>query len=232
MKFHYLQHVPFEGLGRIESWIQSKGYVVSATGLYQQEPLPHSLDWLIVLGRPMNIYEDAQYPWLVQEKRLIEQAIQHNKVVVGICLGAQLIADVLGAKVFQNPHKEMGWFPITLTPEIQSHAFFQGLPRQQTVFHWHGDTFDLPSGTVRIAQSQACANQGFLQGSTVLALQFHLESTPESIQSLIHHCAPELVKGSYIQSPSEMLSQPQSFPQLHQTLFHLFDKLFQVDSVP
>jgi len=211
MKLHYLQHVPFEGLGSIATWAQKHHHTLSVTRLYLGESLPpiQTIDGLIVMGGPMNIDQEDQYPWLVQEKQFIEQAIQTNKMVLGICLGAQLIAQVLGAKVYPGRAKEIGWFPLQKVDTDS--PIFAGIPSDLRVFHWHGDTFDIPAGASRLASSEACQNQAFIYGDRVLGLQFHLESTPASVQALIDQCADELVEGKYIQTPGEMLNDPQQF---------------------
>lgn len=117
MRIHYLQHVPFEGLASIEQWATTKDYILSATKFYNGDTLPSvdHLDWVIVMGGPMNIYENDKYPWLTWEKHFIEEAIKKNKIVIGICLGSQLIADVLGSKVYKGQEKEIGWYPIQVT---------------------------------------------------------------------------------------------------------------------
>jgi GMP synthase (glutamine-hydrolysing) len=227
MKIHYLQHVPFEGLASIEHWAKSKGHALSSTQFYKDEPLPNveDIDWLVVMGGPMNIYEDNKYPWLTQEKRFIKQAIENEKIILGICLGSQLIADVLGAKVFPNPDKEIGWFPIELTSEAQSSQVFNVLPNSFTAFHWHGDTFDLPKGATRMAKSKACQNQAFIYGERVVGLQFHLESTPESVQAMIENCADEIIEGKYIQKPDEMRSHQDNFRKINEAMHTLLDRL-------
>ncbi|HEY0602415.1 MAG TPA: type 1 glutamine amidotransferase [Herpetosiphonaceae bacterium] len=220
MNIHYIQHVPFEGIGSIGRWCQQHGHVLSNTRVYRDEPLPDlaAVDCLVSLGGPMNVYEHDRYPWLALEKRLVEQAIQAGKPVLGICLGAQLVADVLGARVFGNPYKEIGWFPVELTAAGRSNPIFSGWPEQLPVFHWHGDTFSLPAGALRIARSEGCPNQGFLYGDHVVALQFHLEATPESVQMLIEHCADELTEGPYIQTRDAIFSQQEHFAQINQAM--------------
>ncbi len=227
MKIHYLQHVAFEGLASIEPWAKSKGHSLSATRFYNNEPLPNveDIDWLIIMGGPMNIYEESKYPWLAQEKRFIEQAIENEKIILGICLGSQLIADALGAKVFPNQDKEIGWFPIELTSEEQTPQVFNFLPNQFTVFHWHGDTFDLPDGATRIAKSEGCENQAFAYGERVIGLQFHLESTKGSVQKILENCSDEIVEGRYIQKPDEMLSQEDNFRQINEAMHGILDRL-------
>ncbi|WP_427162508.1 type 1 glutamine amidotransferase [Aliinostoc sp. HNIBRCY26] len=227
MKIHYLQHVPFETPASIENWASKHKHSLLATRFYAQDSLPpiEDFDWLVVMGGPMNIYEDEQYPWLTQEKRFIEQAIAANKTVIGICLGSQLIADVLGSKVYPGEYKEIGWFPIELTEAAQDSSIFGDLPQKFTVFHWHGDTFDLPSGATRLAYSAACQNQAFIYDEKVLGLQFHLESTPESVSQIIDNCGDELVDGKYIQQASEMLATADNFTQINTVMFSILDKL-------
>jgi GMP synthase-like glutamine amidotransferase len=125
MRMHYLQHVPFEDMANIEGWAQDRGYDISRTLLYEDEPLPDmdKFDWVVVMGGPMNIYEHDKYPWLAREKGFIKAAIQGGKIFLGICLGAQLIADVLGGKVRKNSHKEIGWHKVSLAPEASRSKF-------------------------------------------------------------------------------------------------------------
>lgn len=227
MKIHYLQHVPFEGLGNIETWAKLQGHVLSSTHFYQDESLPNleEFDFLVVMGGPMNIYEENKYPWLVNEKKFIEQAIKYDKIVLGICLGSQLIADVLGAKVFPNPEPEIGWFPIELTTEAQTSNVFNVLPKQLTVFHWHGDTFELPQGATRMASSAGCKNQAFIYGKKAIGLQCHLEATKSSVQKLIEHGADELGEGKYIQKPYEMLAGQDNFQKINDAMHRLLNRL-------
>ncbi|MGC1394924.1 MAG: type 1 glutamine amidotransferase [Coleofasciculaceae cyanobacterium] len=227
MKIHYLQHVHFEGLANIENWANLHNHTLSSTQLYRDESLPslEKSDFLIVMGGPMNIYEEDKYPWLINEKKFIEQAIKHDKIVLGICLGSQLIADVLGAKVFPNPEPEIGWFPIQLTAAAQSSNIFKELPKQLTVFHWHGDTFELPQGATLMASSTGCQNQAFIYGEKVIGLQCHLESTKSSVQKLIEHGADELVEGKYIQKSKEMLSQEDNFQKINDAMHKLLNRL-------
>lgn len=206
MRIHYLQHVQFENLGNIENWIIKKGYKLSKTSLYNNEKLPDikSFDLLIVMGGPMNVYEENEYPWLKLEKEFIKQSIEEDKAVLGICLGAQLIANVLGSKIYKNEYKEIGWFPICLTDKALESPLFKNLNETFDVFHWHGDTFELPENSVRIAASEACINQGFIYNERVIGLQFHLESSMESIENLIKHCNNEIVSSKYIHLPKDM----------------------------
>lgn len=213
IRIHYLQHVPFEGLGYIESWAFSRGHAVSSTRLYAGDPFPsiEAFDWLIVMGGPMNVDEEDRYPWLVAEKRFIDKAIDRGITVLGICLGAQLIAVTAGARVYANPHKEIGWFPVHLSPDGKNSSLQGILPPAFLPFHWHGDTFEIPRGATWLAMSNGCRNQAFSLGNRVLALQFHLESTADSVGKLITHCGEDMVPGPAIQQPEAMLAAGENF---------------------
>lgn len=227
MRIHYFQHVPFEGLGSIADWIRRKKHALSGTRFFSNEKLPEidPIDWLIVMGGPMGIYDIDPYPWLNAERKFIETAISRGKVVLGICLGAQLVADALGAKIYQNRHKEIGWFPVTFFPQEDPSGFFDVFPEKLSVFHWHGDTFDLPPGASLIASSDACVNQAFTFNDQVFAFQFHLESTEESVRELIRHCGDEIKIGPYIQSSGEMLSEKSRFQDINKLMDSILESI-------
>jgi GMP synthase-like glutamine amidotransferase len=231
MKVHYLQHVPFEGIGSIEAWLITRGAQASATRFYESAQLPHpdDFDWLIVMGGPMSVNDEQHYPWLIAEKRLIREAIARHKVVLGICLGAQLIANALGARVYPNPEPEIGWFPIERVATAKAHPCATLFPARCKVFHWHGETFDLPPGAVHLAQSTACTHQAFLLGQRVLGLQFHLETTPASVQALVDHCGAELPSGRYVQSAQEMLATAEHFARINRLMADILGYLECVD---
>ena len=232
MRIHYLQHVPFEGLGSIEPSLAEKGSILSSTRLYADPAFPEtqSFDGLIVMGGPMGIYDEDGYPWLTDEKSFIGEAIESGKWVLGICLGAQLIANVLGAKVYKNRYKEIGWFDIAITPEMGSTILHGSIPSPLKVFHWHGDTFDLPTGAVNIASSEACRHQGFILDNRILALQFHLETTPESARALIKNSRDELDNSKYVQSEKEMLARPARFEHINKVMKKVLERLMEKES--
>ena len=227
MRIHHLQHVPFEGLGSIEPVLINKGHRLTSTQLYADQPLPsiHDIDWLIVMGGPMGIYDDEAYPWLTAEKQFIKSAISSGKLVLGICLGAQLIADALGAKVYKNKYREIGWFEINRSRHAQDTILSTAIPEQAEVFHWHGDTFNIPNGAKLLAESAACKNQGFILEDRIVAFQFHLETTPESAKALIENCRDELDGSQYVQSEHEIMSDIKKFSNINQIMFSVLEAL-------
>jgi len=229
MKIHYIQHVEFETPANILKWANEKGHEITGTHLYKGENLPDldQFDFLVVMGGPMGIYDEEEYPWLKKEKEFIKKAIENDKLVLGICLGAQLIADVLGAKVYKNKEKEIGWFPVELTEKAKNSKIFNDFPEQFTAFHWHGDTFDIPKGAIHTVRSEACENQAFeYNDGKVVALQFHLEVDKKAVERLIENSQEELKeKGKYIQSPDEMLKNNEYFEEIEKLLFEMLDNL-------
>ena len=225
MKIHCLAHVPFEDAANIGRWAQDRGHTLNYTHFFRSEilPDPDSFDMLAIMGGLMNIYEHDAYPWLISEKEFIKKAIDAGKKVIGVCLGGQLIADVLGGKVTQNPQKEIGWHSITLTEAGSNCAVFSGMPREMEVFQWHGDTFSIPPGAVHLATNQTCPNQAFLYDSHVLGLQFHLEYSQESIEKMLVHCANELVDGPAINDPETIRGGYDKIPQTTNWLYTIMD---------
>jgi len=222
MNAHYFQHVPFEDLGSIRSWLLAAGYAITRTPFFESAtlPRPDQIDLLVVLGGPMSVNDEGRYPWLAVEKKFIRDLITSGKPVLGICLGAQLIACALGAKVYPNAVKEIGWFPVYGVSSGDTSIFH--FPKSVQTFHWHGETFDLPDGAARLAKSNACDNQAFQLGRSVIGLQFHLETTPESAHNLVTHCRDEIHPAPSIQTETEILSAE---PERYQTINHLMDEV-------
>lgn len=227
MRIHSLQHVPFENLANIQSWAENKKHEVSSTKLYQNDAFPsiENINLLIILGGPMNIYEEEKYSWLRNEKKFIENALAENKFVLGICLGAQLLADVLGGKVRKNEFTEIGWHTVKKTPEAGESVFLNSFPSTFTAFHWHGDTFDIPPGALRLADSEACRNQAFEYNGRALGLQFHIESSEQSIANLILSCQNDLTDGKFIQHSSEMIYKPALLHEIYGYLNAVLDAI-------
>jgi len=228
MRAHYLQHVPFEGLGSIDPWLRNTGYEITSTLFFESSELPkHSeIDFLIVMGGPMSVNDDNQFPWLVLEKKFIRNVIESGKPVLGICLGAQLIASAMGAQVFPNPVKEIGWFPVEAVSS-NSNSVFE-FPPSIEVFHWHGETFSLPTGAICISRSKGCENQAFQIGVSVIGLQFHLETTPKSAREIVCNCRDELIPSQYVQTEEEILSaKPESYNLINQLMSNILSFLEQ-----
>lgn len=205
MRAHYLQHAPFETLGGIESWLRDKGYGITSTHIYDGDLLPllDEIDLLIIMGGPMSVNDEAAYPWLVKEKAFIRSVIDEGIPVLGVCLGAQLIANAMGAAVYPNGQREIGWYPIQALPLNNPDLF--ALPDRATVLHWHGETFDLPEHAVPLARSASCANQAFQLGDRVIGLQFHLEATRRVLTDFVEACADDLRPAEFVQSAHEIL---------------------------
>lgn len=217
MRIHSFQHVPFEGLGSLAGEFESRRWPVTTTHWYRGERAPalEQFDWLVVMGGPMNIDEETQYPWLTAEKQVIRTAIDAGKTVIGICLGAQLIAAALGARVLPGEHREIGWFDLTRAPGAEQSPLAGLLPERFPAFHWHGDRLELPEGARLIASSEACRNQIFSVGERVLGFQCHLETTPESARALIEHCTDELDGSRYVQSREAIMAEPERFAAIN-----------------
>ena len=183
------------------------------------------IDALVIMGGPMGIYDYTENPWLRDEKSFIKQAIEAEKPVLGICLGAQLLADVLGAHVYDNGHREMGWYPVKVVrTEENKPEFLRGLPEEITVFNWHSRTFDLPAGAVHLFRSEGCKNQGFIFNGRVVALQFHPEVHKERVESMIGRFGGELGNGPFIQRKEEMLGQKEYLASTKEFMFTVLDR--------
>jgi GMP synthase (glutamine-hydrolysing) len=180
-----VRHVPFEHLGRIAPALHRAGISYEYFDLFAGAAPPEAATSpaLILMGGPMSANDDQEY--LRAELGLIEAAVRAGRPVLGICLGAQLIAKALGARVFRNPVKEIGWFPLHFTEAAAGDPLLAGLRNPSTVLQWHGETFDLPAGTTHLASSDRCRNQAFRHGSQVYGFQFHLETTPDMIADWI-----------------------------------------------
>jgi len=227
LSIHTFMHVPFEGLGCMEQWIKGNNHSPGYTRFYENYRLPEmeTIDWLIVMGGPMSVNDEAIYPWLAEEKTFIRKAIEVGKTVIGICLGSQLIAEVLGSKVYPNNQKEIGWYNVSLSDAASQLPLFTGFEKQFQVFHWHGDTYDIPKGSKHLISSAACTNQAFLYNSNVLGLQFHLEVTGQSLQSMVDHEREELVVNNFIQSAEAILGETSYIDDNNRKMFQLLDYL-------
>jgi GMP synthase-like glutamine amidotransferase len=202
MRVHFIQHVEFEEPAELENWIINKGYKVTKSKMHNKDLFPNitDFDMLIVMGGPMGVNDLVKYPWLIREKEFIRRTITEKKIVVGICLGAQLIADVLNAKVYKNRYKEIGWFPVKKSRLLGKESIFSDFEKETNVFHWHGDTFDIPKGGKRIFSSSGCKNQAFQYGDKVFGFQFHFEVNEKSIMQLVENASSDITDDKFVQT--------------------------------
>lgn len=230
MRVHWIQHVAFEGLGRLRPLLASRSSSISATRAWEDAnfPDPHELDLLVVMGGPLSVHDTQEHHWLVAEKQFLADTLRTRTRVLGICLGAQLLAEALGATVTANSSKEIGWFPIQSVEGRAVEPLGATLARSREVFHWHGESFSLPEEATALARSAGCPQQAFRWGTRVLGLQFHLEMTPEGAEQLIEKCPEDLqAEGPWVQSPAEILSRPDRFAHAHEVLEELLDQFLE-----
>jgi len=204
LRVRILEHAPYEGIGSIEHWLAWRNARVDITRFHApgwELPAPADVDLVIAMGGPMSVNDETAYPWLAAEKTFLREAVERGVAVVGICLGAQLIASALGARVGIAEQPEIGWFDIHATPVTTGCFRF---PSRVPVLHWHSETCDLPPGAILLADSPACENQAFQIGARVLGLQFHLEATPGSLEAMLAHEGEELGEGPCIQTEREL----------------------------
>jgi GMP synthase-like glutamine amidotransferase len=190
-------HVPFEGPGEIAPLLKDRGFLLRTLPVWETEvfPNPEDVSFVVLMGGPMSVNDTEVHPWLVQEIDWLRQVLHCGIPVLGVCLGAQLMAVALGGEVRRNPHREIGWWPIEAVDESGASL---------TVLHWHGETFTLPEGSVWMEKSQACAHQSFRWGRNAIALQYHIESTESSLARLMDHCRSELIPGTFVQQESRI----------------------------
>lgn len=206
MRAHIFQHLPFEGPGSIRPWLINAGFEITYTHFYKSDEIPQvkDIDFLLIMGGSMSVNDEEKLPWLVKEKQFIRDFIATGKPVLGICLGSQMIASALGAKVYRNKYKEIGWFPVQglLSPGTSNFQF----PISFSPLHWHGETFDLPAGAEQLARSEATENQAFQVGKNVIAIQFHPEASQEILDDFVFQFKKELVPAKFIQSEEKILN--------------------------
>jgi GMP synthase-like glutamine amidotransferase len=227
MRIHTIEHVPFEGPAALEIWALERGHSLARTPMYREEPPPSldAIDLLAVMGGPMSVHDERDHPWLIKEKAFLREAVQRGKRILGVCLGAQLLSEVLGGAVDRNPEPEIGWLPVELTAEGSASPLFAGLPATFGAFHWHGETFSIPPGGARLAKSQGCANQAFAYGEGILGLQFHLETTPRSMELLIENCSDEIVDAPFVQNAERMRALVEEHRRIRPLMNLLLDNL-------
>lgn len=213
----------------ISAYIRDLGGRLTRHRQYQQQSLPLShddYDVLVAMGGPMGVHDAGEYAWIDDELRFIREAVDRGKHILGVCLGAQMIAKALGAEVWKHSCMEIGWFPVLFEDTFLKTPSGQGLARQMDVLHWHGDTFAIPPGALRVAGSKACANQGFLYDGRVLGLQFHLEMGAKEVDVMAEHFKDELVPGKFVQDGEEIRARTaECAAPARQALYAILDGL-------
>lgn len=213
-----LRHVPHETLGTLSDRFTEVGLEYRYVDLFGPLPAAPDLDvpGLVVLGGPMNVDETDKYPHLAAEVDWIRAALERELPILGICLGSQLLAKALGARVYANGVKEIGWYDLELTPAAASDPLFAGCRSPLKVFQWHGDTFDLPPGAVHLAESPACRHQAYRFGACAWGLQFHIEVTRDMVHEWLdepgNRC--ELAGLSYIDAQAIRAALAEQMPQM------------------
>ncbi|MEW6186387.1 MAG: gamma-glutamyl-gamma-aminobutyrate hydrolase family protein [Thermodesulfobacteriota bacterium] len=190
-----LMHNPTEGAGLFDTILKEKGWTREILPLFEGRSLPESTDefgLILVMGGPMSVNDEDRFPFLKQEILFIRQMIKLGKPVLGICLGAQLMAKSLGARVYPGPHKEIGWYFLNQTPSGKADPLFSLLDPCFLVFQWHGETFDLPNGGICLAGNQVFPQQAFRFGDRAYGLQFHFEVTEGMIKTWLKQWAGEI----------------------------------------
>jgi GMP synthase-like glutamine amidotransferase len=228
VRVHWLQHAPEDDLGCIAPWLAARGHTVTRSGLYEGKALPplSGFDALLVMGGAMNVDEESQHAWLVDEKVFLRSVLADSgKRVFGICLGAQLIAEQLGARVGRNRETEIGWFDVELTEAGRAFAPLSEWPLRMPFFHWHGDAFELPAGATRLAYSAACDQQAYsFDDGRVLCLQFHPEVTSASVRVWLEHPQTHPSPGPFVQNTATMRDDIGKFAAANRLLIDLLDR--------
>ncbi|MFI5133112.1 MAG: type 1 glutamine amidotransferase [Chitinophagales bacterium] len=230
MRVHFIQHVSFEHPGYLLEWAQDRQCSITFTKVFEKAffPSANDFDLLIIMGGPMGVYEEKKFSWLKKEKQFIKNAIEADKKVLGICLGSQLVAEALGAKVYPNKEKEIGWWPVKKISSENAASLTAAFPDEFITFHWHGDTFDLPKNSTRIFATDVCPNQGFLHGTRVAGLQFHPEVTTALVAAMVEHEKEELVVARFIQTEEEIKNETPNRVEQNKTFTNAFVNHFLV----
>jgi GMP synthase-like glutamine amidotransferase len=224
-----LQHVAFEGPGAIAEWAALRDMPLRIWRMDEHQYAPEDTEsdqLIVVLGGPMNVDDEAMHPWLCEEKQFLFRQLNRRARILGICLGAQIMAHLLGAEVRRQKEKEIGWFPVRWTSEAQAHPFFKGVGESSTVLHWHEQGFGLPPMAQRLASSEACPEQGFVWKNRVVGLQFHLEMGLDEARLLTDYAGDDLAAGGRFVQPREALLTSANVTASKALLFQLLDGFF------
>ncbi len=212
-----LRNVSIESPGTFGEFLKRNGFTIDDIDLSKGERCPATADGYdvtLIMGGPMNVYEEDKHPFLADELRLLQEAAKNGRKVIGFCLGCQMIARALGAKVTKNPVKEIGWMPVMLTDAGKREPLLAGLPETLTVFQWHGDTFAVPAGAAHLVKSEACVNQAFRHGN-MLALQYHPEVEEADVRGWSDEYLAELLRERGVRGKEQLVAETKrSFPRM------------------
>lgn len=228
-----IQHHESEGLGTLEPILNDVGISVRSVRTFAGEMVPDRLGdesaGLVVLGGSFGVYESEKYPFLRDEIRLIESALREDKSILGICLGSQLLASALGAKVYKSGQQEIGWHPVTLSKEAKADALWSSIENQFTAYHWHGDVFDLPAGAVSLASSSLTEHQAFCYADKFYGILFHPEATKEIITCMTRDFAEEAAEAGIAQEEILLNTEKHlpAFQTITNKLFNQWVKLIE-----
>jgi GMP synthase-like glutamine amidotransferase len=233
MHIHWFQHDDFEDMAQIETWAKAKGHSTSVTRFDLSPVFPEmqDIDWLIIMGGKMGAYEDAEYPWLTEEKKFIKGAIEKGKVVLGICLGAQLVAASLGARVYRNTEPETGFFPVYFNNEAQNDPVFRHFTSQLTVLHVHNDTFDIPMGARLMASSEATPHQAFRFKDKVIAFQFHFEVNTSCLPNFFRNIPSHQGANQWVQDRETILKSAYECDRNNLIFNKILDAIAEIEIV-
>lgn len=223
MRCHFILHADFEHPGVFLPWAKHKKMTVHLYRPYAGDDLPDvgPDEPVIVMGGPQSARQYEQYPYLVKEVEWIKKRIAHDHPFIGVCLGAQLIGESLGAKTEKSPEKEIGTFDLTLTAEGKRHPYLQHVPQTFPVFHWHNDMPGLPNGAEVLAESKGCPRQIIEFSPKILGFQCHFEITPPLAKELVMNAKADLAPSRFTQSEEQILQT--DFTQMNLWLFHILD---------
>ncbi len=229
MRIQLIEHDPQDfSRTNISFWAAEKGYPVNQTYVCNNEDLPSidGFDWLMVMGGSPHAWDEQKNPWLGEEKAFIREVLSQDKPFLGVCFGAQLLAEALGGRIFPNTYKEIGWHEVSVNPAGQASFLFQNLPPSFVSFHWHSDHFSLPQDCTRLADSDASENQAFVcNGRPFVGLQFHPEFTRDMIRHFACNLSFEWVPDVFVGDKDKVLAQTEEIPDTYWLMETLLDNM-------
>ena len=231
MRIQLIEHDP-EDFTRtnISQWAAKRGYRVNQTYICSNETLPEvdSFDWLMVMGGSPHAWDEKSIPWLREEKAFLDDTVNAGKIVLGICFGAQLLAQALGGTIFPNQHREIGWYEVKLKREGRESFLFKDIPDAFVTFHWHSDHFSLPRNCKRLAYSEPTENQAFIcQDRPLVGLQFHPEYTRQMVIYYAREHSQDWISSDYVSTNDEVLAQTEVIADTYWLMEKLLDNMEQ-----